>query len=238
MTTNRGQSLKAVKRQRKRTFPSPDLSRCTRINKKATSFIGEHTAEFVLVPMLKRILQKEFEFVTPIFPWLTREGSNISKSLHQNDKFNILGLYPRRPKIAPLDKTIIHLKINEQIILGAQSGLNLGIPIIAGCPLAKDFWELGKNPNCLWIRLNFESKKNKEFKIKQGKSLHVGKDLSRMVFQKENEILKYTKENAYLFNVTTAMEAFRKIKMDSVNLEYYSSFAFWGGYKPIYFLLK
>lgn len=206
--------------------------------KKATSFIGEHTAEFVLVPILKRILQKEFEFVTPIFPWMTREGSNISKSLHQNDKFKILGLYPRRPKIALLDKENIYLKINEQIILGARSGLTLGIPIIAGCPLAKDFWELGKIPDCLWIRLNFEINKNKEFQIKQGKSLHLEKDLFKMVFQKESEILKYTIENANLFYVDAAIEAFRKIKMDSINLEYYSSFAFWGGYKPIYFLLK
>lgn len=208
------------------------------MNKKATSFISEHTAEFVLVPILKRILQKEFEFVTPIFLWMTREGSNISKFLHQNDKFKILGLYPRRPKITLTDKTIIHLKINEQIILGTQKALKIGIPIIAGCPLAKDFWELGKNPDCLWIRLNFKSNKNKEFKIKLVKSLHMDKDLAKMVLQKEDDILKYIIKNAKLFDFDKAMEAFKKIKMDSFNLEYYSSFAFWGGYKPIYFLLK
>ena len=206
--------------------------------KKATSFISEHTAEFALVPILKEILQKEFEFVTPIFPWMTREGGNISKSLHQNDKFKILGLYPRRPKITLLDKENIYLKINEQIILGARSGLTLGIPIIAGCPLAKDFWELGKTSNCLWIRLNFKSNKNKEFQIKQGKSLHMDKDLSKMVFQKENKILQYVIKNANLFDVNAAIEAFRTIKMDSINLGYYSSFAYMGGYKPTYFLLK
>lgn len=206
--------------------------------KKATSFIGEHTAEFVLVPILKRILQKEFESVTPIFPWMTREGGNISKSLHKNEKFKILGLYPRRPKIVLLDKENIYIKINEQIMLGARSGLSLGIPIIAGCPLVRDFWELGKTPNCLWIRLNFNSNKNIEFQIKQGKSLHLDRDLSKMVFQEENEILKYIIKNANLFDIDAAMEAFRKIKMDSMNLGYYSSFAFLGGYKPIYFLLK
>ena len=194
--------------------------------KKATSFISEHTAEFVLVPILKNILQKEFNFVTPIFPWMTREGGNLSKSLHQNDKFKILGLYPRRPKIALLDKENIHLKINEQIILGARIGLTLGIPIIAGCPLAKDFWELSKTPNCLWIRLSFKSNKNKDFQIKKGKPLHMDKNLSKMVFQKENEILKYVIENANLFDVVGAMEAFRKINMDSMNLNNYQSFAF------------
>ena len=206
--------------------------------KKATSFISEHTAEYILVPRLTNILKQKFKVVIPIFPWMTREGSNISKSLHQNDKFKILGLYPRRPKIALLDKENIYLKINEQIILGTRSGLTLGIPIIAGCPLARDFWELSKTPNCLWFRLNFKSNKNKEFQIKQTESLYLDMDLSKMVFQKENEILKYIIKNANLFDVDAAIEAFRKIKMDSMNLEYYSSFAFWGGYKPIYFLLK
>jgi hypothetical protein len=58
--------------------------------KKATSFIGEHTAELSIVPVLKTILHNEFEFVTPIFPWMTREGGIISKHLHKNEKFKIL----------------------------------------------------------------------------------------------------------------------------------------------------
>lgn len=206
--------------------------------KNATSFISEHTAEFALVPKLRRILQEEFEFVIPIFPWMTREGGSVSKALHQIDKFNIIGLYPRRPKIKLSEKEIIYLKVNEQIILGARSGLKLGIPIIAGCPLASDLWELGKNPQCLWIRLNFKSNRNMEFQIKHGKSSQLEKELSKMVFHKENEILKYIDGNANMFDLNAALETFRKIKMDSLKLEYYSSFAFWGGYKPIYFLLK
>ncbi len=67
--------------------------------KKATSFISEHTAEFALVPALKLILQKKYDYVTPIFPWMARECSNISTIIHKGDKFRVAGLYPRRPKI-------------------------------------------------------------------------------------------------------------------------------------------
>ncbi len=57
--------------------------------KKATSFIGEHTVELTIVPILKKILKQEYEFVTPIYPWMTREGGSISKYLHRNEKCKI-----------------------------------------------------------------------------------------------------------------------------------------------------
>lgn len=205
---------------------------------KATSFIGEHTAEFVLVPIIKQILHKQFEFVTPIFPWMTREGSDIAKDILQNEEFKILGLYPRRPKIVILDKTSYHITINEQVIKGAQSGLKLGIPVIAGYPFVKNFWDLGKTPNCLWIRLDFKSCDNLEFQIKSEVPFNCDTDLINMIFKKESEIIEYFNANSKVFNFETAMDAFRKIKIDSMNLNFNSFFAFLGGYKPIYFLLK
>ena len=66
---------------------------------KATSDIGEHTAEFVIVPVLNQLLSKVYDSVTPIYPWISREGSNISLELHSRDKFKVVGLYPRRPKL-------------------------------------------------------------------------------------------------------------------------------------------
>lgn len=206
--------------------------------KKATSFIGEHSVELAIVPILKSILQNEYEFVTPIFPWMTREGGIVSRYLHKTEKFKVIGMYPRRPKITISDNENIYLKINEQIILGAQSGLGLGIPIIAGCPLVKNFWELGKSPNCLWIKLDFELIKNLEFQIKFDKAPSLDDVLSKKVFKQENEMLDYFNENTKELEINEALEAFRKIKMDSLNLNFYSSFAFMGGYKPIYFLLK
>ncbi len=106
---------------------------------KAKSFVCEHTAEYILVPKLKTILHKRFNKVTPVYYWTSKEGSNISKELHGNDKFKVVGLYPRRPKLISVDNSIITVKINKQIIFGAQSGMDFGIPIIAGCPVANNF---------------------------------------------------------------------------------------------------
>ena len=74
--------------------------------------MSEHTDEFVLIPKLITILKQKFEVAIPIFPWSIREGNNFSKMIHKEDKFRILGLYPRRPKLNLLEhKIFIKIKI-------------------------------------------------------------------------------------------------------------------------------
>jgi hypothetical protein len=204
---------------------------------KATSFIGEHTVEFTIVPMLKNILEQEYEYVVPIFPWMTREGSSISRSIHKEDRFKIIGLYPRRPKLLATEEESIYIKISSQVVLGARGGQSLGIPIIGGLPLAKDLWELGSDPECLWFKLDFDDSELSTYKIERGKIYKIENLLAKKIFKSDSEILQLGK-TAKTFNISEAMEAFRIIKMESMNLGYYSSFAYMGGYKPIYFLLK
>lgn len=205
--------------------------------KKATSFVGEYSVGLAIAPLLKEILHKEYEFVTPIFPWMSREGAIISKYLHQKDKFFIIGFYPRRPKILLSDNNM-YLKINEQVILGARLGQSLGIPIIAGYPIVRDFWELGKSPRCLWAKLDFNSVKNMEFVIEYEKAKSNDVELSEKIFHDENEMLKYFSTIVEPFDIDNALEAFKRIKMVSINSQLCSSFVYMGGYKPIYFLLK
>lgn len=201
----------------------------------AKSFIGEYSIGLSLVPYIKEILHEEYEFVTPIFPWLTREGSNISKYLHRNDQFKIFGIYPRRPKLA-FESEDLEFKINAHIIDGAHSGLKLGIPIIAGCPLVKNFWELSNKIKFLWIRLDLDNNNDFLFKIKKSETFNPA--LSRILFNKNHEILDYINENANLLSIELAIEAFKEVKMATISAPFYSGFLFGGGYKPIYFLLK
>lgn len=205
---------------------------------KVTSFIGEHTVELTIVPILKKILQKEFEFVVPIFPWMTREGGNISKLVHKNDKFKIIGLYPRRPKLSIQENSNIFIKISPQIILGARSGLTQGIPIIGGLPLVRNFWELSKDPRCLWLTLDFENDEQLEYEIELENFSKQEKTLLNKILSVDKNIYQLIKEKAKNYNIIEALEAFKKIKMESMHLDFYSSFAYMGGYKPIYFLLK
>jgi hypothetical protein len=205
---------------------------------KATSFIGEHTVELTIVPILKTILKKEFTFVVPIFPWMTREGGSISKIIHKDDEFKIIGLYPRRPKLSSIKMDTIILKISSQIVIGAKGGKSLGIPIIGGLPLVRNLWELSNKPKCLWIELDSDKHEQIEYEIPFNKIYQPEKLLSKRTFKSEDEIIQLIKRTAKTFNMVEAIEAFGKIKMDSMNLDFYSSFAYVGGYKPIYFLLK
>jgi hypothetical protein len=203
-----------------------------------TSFIGEHTVELTIAPIFKKILEKEFEYVVPIFPWMTREGGNISSLIHKNDEFRIIGLYPRRPKLSTKKTESIFLKISDQIILGATGGNALGIPIIGGLPLVRNFWELSKSPECLWINLDFEKEEQFEYEIKFKNTFKPEKSLVGKLIKSDYAIHKLISKKAKYFKIDEAIQAFRKIKMDSMNMDGYSSFAYMGGYKPIYFLVK
>lgn len=92
------------------------------------------------------------------------------------------------------------------------------------------------SPTCLWFKLNHDS--NGILKIRKEKKLHLDKYLQKMIFQNERDMFNYIEDNARFMNFTTAMNAFRDIKRDSVNSGISSLFSFWGGFKPMYFLLK
>ena len=201
----------------------------------AKSFLGEYSIGLSIAPCIKEILHKRYKYVTPIFPWVTREGSNISKNLHRNDRFKIFGIFPRRPKLTSGGEDI-EFKINSEVLAGANSGLKLGIPLIAGCPLVKNFWELSDNPRFIWIRLNLDKKDDFLFKIKEGETFTP--PLSRILFNTNQEILDYIDVKTKLFSIEEALKAFREIKMTSMNIPYIPRFGFSSTYKPIYFLLK
>lgn len=205
---------------------------------KPTSFLGEHTVELTIVPILKNILEKEFNSVVPIFPWMTREGGNISKWIHKHDEFKIIGLYPRRPKLFTSETNFLILKISHHIIFGAKSGKSQGIPIIGGIPLVRNFWELGNKPDCLWLNLDFDANEQLEYEVSLDRIYQPEEPVAKITFKSEDEIIQLIKKTAKTFDITKAISAFGKIKMDSMNLDFYSSFAYMGGYKPIYFLLK
>ena len=141
-----------------------------------SSFICEHTAEYVLVPRLTDILKQKFKVVIPIFPWLTREGSNLSKAIHRQDEFKIVGLYPRRPKVNRTNCKIL-IKINNDLILGAREASRINIPMITGCPLARNLRELDEHTMCVWIKLT--EKTRSYYKIEHSKESKLQYEISQ-----------------------------------------------------------
>ena len=117
----------------------------------ATSYISEHSAEFYLVPSLKADLEKHFKYVAPLFPWINRETSKISKALHDGDCFRLLTMFPRRPKVDEKDHKRVFVTINRELLRFKEFAEEYGVPVIAGCPIATSFWELSQCSIYVWM---------------------------------------------------------------------------------------
>jgi biopolymer transport protein ExbD len=200
--------------------------------KEYSSFLSEHTTEFVLVPKLTKILKQKFEIVIPIFPWMTREGNNFSRSIHKNDKFLIVGLYPKRPKLN-LTGNEFQIKINKEFLNGAKAASKINIPMIVGCPLAENLWDLDDNAKCIWIKLT--DKTNNFYYVEyEDKKLHKYKILQTdEVLNEKEDILKFVINGSKEFDYGKLILAMQTIKANST--VYFMGF---GTYKPVYFLLK
>ncbi|WP_141101306.1 hypothetical protein [Halomonas campaniensis] len=179
-----------------------------------TSFICERSAEYILVPQVIEALRNKFRYVVPIYPWISREGGNTSKLVNGSYSFKVLGLYPRRPKLLPNDERII-VKFSEQIIYGAKASQKLGIPIIAGCPLAKSFWELSECEDFLWADLaefntddiNYWAMINAQGVIAEEPEGYFFNDIGRV-----SEIIDRSDTH---FDISTFIDAIKEIKMSS-----------------------
>jgi hypothetical protein len=192
----------------------------------ATSFINEHSVELSLVPYLKKELEKSYNFVAPLFPWLNRETSNISKNIHPNDTFKILIIFPRRPKITQDNSNNIFVTINEELLLFKDFANNNNVPVIAGCPIAVNFWELSQCNKYAWIEINKESTSIYLNQISGNHNNNLAKTIS-------TASVVQMAEKSKLFNINSFQEFLENSKniMPSV-------FLFGPKYKPTYFLIK
>lgn len=188
----------------------------------ATSYISEHSAEYYLVPALKRILDSEFEFVAPVFPWLSREFSKVSRSIHLDDKFHVLVMFPRRPKITENNEQVF-VTINVELEDFNSVGNEYGVPIIAGCPNASSLWELASCRDFVWI--NIAAASLCPYLIPIGSSNH------RSAWLTEKSIINMVKKST-VFNLSS-FEIFLRDARESQPETMYG-----GQYRPVYFLIK
>ena len=202
--------------------------------RRASSYICEHSAEFTLVPELKKILKKKLEFVTPIFPWLTREGSRVSHHIHEKDEFCVLALYPRRPKLSSIDPIKIEIKINPELIEVSKVGSEHGIPVMAGCPLATNFWCLGGEPEFLWVKINEDCKAIYTAKATKSNKWSIVDNSKDTILETEGQLLAFVSENREIHNLESFIEAVRDFRYRTSH----SIWIFGVRYKPVYFIIK
>jgi hypothetical protein len=204
------------------------------MNKELNSFICEHTAEYSLIPAFIRIIKEKFSTIIPIYPWIRREGSNLSKHIHVNDEFILFGIYPRRPKFEKDNTDLITIKINQELINKAYIALNSGVTLIAGCPLVRNFWELGQNPRCIWIKLTNKTPEFYKIGINENYFTNNSNTLERSCILSDEKILSHLCSNTKKINHNEAINVIRTINSSNS----YGFFSRTINYKPIYFLLK
>jgi len=200
--------------------------------KNYSSFISEHTAEYVLVPSLVKILKKRFSTVVPMYPWITREGTNLSKEIHQHDSFNVIGLFCKRPKIHVKDRNIL-FKINNDFLRTQEVSYDVGIPILVGIPLIKNLWQLSEKPNCIWAKLSEEIEPYYEIPNNDDLSDWLNLPDNGHLFSVDEDLLEYIENNTRLMNLVSFIESVRIIRRTNPSSLFGS-----GIYKPVYFLIK
>lgn len=203
------------------------------MKEKYSSFISEHTAEYVLIPRLTEILKQKFEVVVPIYPWMTREGNNLSKSLHEQDKFKMVGFYPRRPKI-DLNSQKIAIKINDEFLNGAKEASKINIPMLAGCPIARNLLELNNDTKCIWIKLTDKTRNIYDIEYIDGIPVEFKIKQNEEVLNTNDDILNFISNYCKELDFVNLIQAIQTIRQYSSTV-YFMGF---GTYKPIYFLLK
>ncbi|MEM7085223.1 MAG: hypothetical protein AAF489_03525 [Bacteroidota bacterium] len=192
-----------------------------------SSFISERTADYIIVPRLVSMLKSEFRDVVPLYPWLSREGGKLSRTLHADDSFRVLGLFTKRPKVS-IAKTKFVVKVNNDFVLGASAARKLGIPFITGTPIVQDFWRLNENADCFWVKLNETTKDFYEIKA------NSPCPYSDNIIQSEEEMIEFVTNNSSEMILETLVRAIREVRWASGNGMYRA----FGLYRPVYFLLR
>jgi hypothetical protein len=79
----------------------------------ATSFISEHSVEYILVANLTETLTTHFNRVIPIYFLSTREGSIISRECGPSQVVKVVSVFARRPKVNFAGQSVIENKIQR-----------------------------------------------------------------------------------------------------------------------------
>ncbi len=192
----------------------------------AASYINEHSLEYYIVLYLKNELEKHFKYVAPVFPWLKRETSSISKVLHFKDEFQLLLVFPRRPKL-DINTKRIFITINQELIEFRDFVSQHDIPVILGCPIAFNFWELSQCSKYVWAEINNQQ-------ISTYLNLIYCTDLNETILPSIsiNDIVKLIQKSR-LINIDSFTELINESKYILPK-----RFLFGPLYKPVYFLIK
>lgn len=95
--------------------------------------------------------------------WATREGSRVAQERHASQRFRVLVVFARRPKV--LDGSNMLGKINRELFEFADRAVAYGLPSVAAFPAVGDLFELGRNFQTYWFPLAGLQHQDTHFKV-------------------------------------------------------------------------
>jgi len=204
-----------------------------------TSFFSERTAEYALVPMLHEYLRSRYSNVSPIFFWKTREENSSAEKLHDSYWVKILAMFAKRPKVFGL-QNVVRGKVNAELITYAKTAMRVGIPTILGFPAVQSVFDLYKKPHMYWLNLNSLMDGDFYFTVNLAKDIPIPVDENNKVVPTVTltEIADLIDVNSDTLRWSDAMVHLSELRAIQHKTEISSPFAWFGGYKPVYFLIS
>jgi hypothetical protein len=203
-----------------------------------SSFMSEHTAEYVLVNDLVRRLSPTYPNLIPIFFWATREGNRTAIESMQDLNLRLVTCFARRPKVERAQAHHLFMKINPELMQYRQVCAPLGIPVLAGLPMVKSLPCLRPNSACNWFNLSeFDCLDQQECYVailRDGTAARCESN-DKLVRPLTTPEIENLVSKSPLITWSQAVEHLRYIRRTvSVNTPH---FPFLGGYKPFLFLV-
>ena len=203
-----------------------------------TSFISEHTAEYPLVHSLVGILSRQFSTIIPIYFWATREGSRIAAEGMGRRHVRVVTAYPRRPKVVNPEDSILLLKINAELLLAGSAGLDLGIPVLAGVPLASGLLQFSIETTCSWFHIKGSSAGDHDLEILvslTGEAQEPSSSRPGVIGPLTSEdLLSIVQSGAREMPWDVAVESIRRVRSSG---EIGTRGFFFSGYRPFYLVM-
>jgi len=201
--------------------------------KNKTSFLSEHTCEFLMVPRITQYLERIYPVVIPIYYWGSREGIALSRGIMRSKSLRVLAFYPRRPKVNAMGDHEIEVKFNQHLFIRANTLIDHGIPVLAGVPMITDIYEARSNCPCAWFRINKNGEEEKLAIPLQTEALISGNSVAQITLTDFESIIVSQCKFLYGEDIVKLIRSFKR----DFESGFYTSI--WGDtYKPIYFLIS
>lgn len=201
----------------------------------SSSFISEHTAEFILAPRAVEAFSSHASTVVPIYFWSTREGSRLSRSVAANTRLQMVSIFARRPKVDILGSDKIAVNLNEELFDYTDAASALGIPTLAGIPLVSSLDQLRLTSPCAWFRLRENAGHGVEILLDlHGENSGTDSDSHVICSANLGQLAKDAVAAAKCYEWVDALDTLRILRRTCGPSGCYP---YYGGYRPFHLLL-